>query len=41
MVLEDEDEDESEDLSSGRSEAEQVAELREFLDSIRPEDFNR
>jgi bifunctional DNase/RNase len=43
MVLEDEDEDEdeSEDLSGGRSEAEQVAELREFLDSIRPEDFNR
>jgi bifunctional DNase/RNase len=41
MVLEDEDEDESDDVSGGASEAEQVAELREFLDSIRPEDFNR
>lgn len=41
MVLEDEEEDESDDVSGGLSEAEQVAELREFLDSIRPEDFNR
>ena len=38
MQLDDDDDDAA---SEGRSEAEQVAELRQFLDSINPEDFNR
>lgn len=33
--------DDDDAASEGRSEAEQVAELRQFLDSINPEDFNR
>jgi len=40
MVLEDEDEESGDDVADDRTEAEQVAELREFLDTIRPEDFN-
>ncbi len=40
MQLDDED-DEGGDEGEGRSEAELVAELRQFLDSIRPEDFNQ
>ena len=39
MHLDDADEDEESD--DGSSEAELVAELREFLDTIRPEDFNQ
>lgn len=38
--LDDED-DESGDEDEGHSEAELVAQLREFLDTIRPEDFNQ
>jgi bifunctional DNase/RNase len=43
MSLDDEDEDGDEDLdeAEGRSEADLVAELRDFLDTIRPEDFNQ
>lgn len=40
MQLDDDDVDDDA-ASDGRSEAEQVAELRQFLDSINPEDFNR
>lgn len=43
MSLEDEDDDGDEDHDDGeeRSEADLVAELRDFLDTIRPEDFNQ
>jgi hypothetical protein len=43
MSLDDEEEDGDEDLEEGegRSEADLVAELRDFLDTIRPEDFNQ
>jgi bifunctional DNase/RNase len=43
MSLDDEEEDGDEDLDEGegRSEADLVAELRDFLDTIRPEDFNQ
>jgi bifunctional DNase/RNase len=43
MSLDDDDADGDEDLeeAEGRSEADLVAELRDFLDTIRPEDFNQ
>jgi bifunctional DNase/RNase len=43
MSLDDEEEEGDEDLDEGegRSEADLVAELRDFLDTIRPEDFNQ
>jgi bifunctional DNase/RNase len=42
MHLDDEDEDEGDsDSDSAPNEAELVAELRDFLDNVRPEDFNQ
>jgi hypothetical protein len=40
LSIEDED-DETEDAEEVPSEADLVAELRDFLDTIRPEDFNQ
>ena len=41
MQLDGDDEAGEDEAGDDRTEAEQVAELRQFLDSIKPEDFNR
>jgi hypothetical protein len=41
LKIDDDDDDEEEHEDDGQNEAELVAELRDFLDTIRPEDFNQ